>query len=101
MLLYTSLECSVGTFGEDCTRLCHCINNEPCDYQTGICPNGCGPGWTDVACNRSKCPKSMCKLTGFHAHYFAYYLEMSGYFTDMKIVIRINKTKIYSCTKDG
>lgn len=36
------IECPPGYFGMNCMEICsgHCINNEPCDYVSGVCPSG-------------------------------------------------------------
>lgn len=49
-------ECVTGHFGMDCRELCsgHCINNEPCDHFSGICPNGCQDGFIGKHCNSCK-----------------------------------------------
>jgi hypothetical protein len=33
------LECVSGTFGNNCSRNCHCVN-QPCDPKHGTCPVG-------------------------------------------------------------
>ncbi|XP_041374075.1 multiple epidermal growth factor-like domains protein 10 [Gigantopelta aegis] len=42
--------CDAGTFGDNCTRFCHCLNG-PCDYVTGECSGGCKPNWSGHTCN--------------------------------------------------
>ncbi|XP_041374072.1 multiple epidermal growth factor-like domains protein 10 [Gigantopelta aegis] len=41
--------CDPGTFGDDCTQFCHCLNG-PCNYTTGECAGGCKPNWTGQTC---------------------------------------------------
>lgn len=34
-----------GKWGLDCNKECaNCLHNEPCDIDTGNCPNDCKPG---------------------------------------------------------
>lgn len=53
-------ECPPGHFGLDCKDNCsgHCINNEPCDHVSGVCPSGCQDGYTEARCNNSKIKNS-------------------------------------------
>lgn len=39
-------ECDCGTYEYDCLHNCsgHCLNDSPCDKQTGHCYRGCEPG---------------------------------------------------------
>lgn len=52
----TNTECENGTYGYDCVNNCsgHCLNNSPCNKQTGHCDGGCNPGYTYKDCNKSK-----------------------------------------------
>jgi hypothetical protein len=44
------LECVSGTFGNNCSRNCHCVN-QSCDPKHGTCPvGGCERGYTDITC---------------------------------------------------
>ena len=58
VLKYTHffLECNNGTFGFGCTNNCssNCINDLPCNKNTGHCNDGCQPGYTDLFCRKSK-----------------------------------------------
>jgi hypothetical protein len=43
--------CGSGTFGNHCSRNCHCVN-QPCDPEDGTCPaGGCERGYDGIACN--------------------------------------------------
>ena len=45
------LECVSGTFGNNCSRNCHCVN-QPCDPKHGTCPaGGCERGYKDLTCS--------------------------------------------------
>lgn len=46
--------CIDGTFGFDCVNNCsgYCLNDSPCNKQTGHCDFGCYPGYTDDDYNR-------------------------------------------------
>lgn len=48
--------CYNGTYGYDCTNNCsgHCLNNSPCDKQTGHCDGGCKPGYSNDDCSKGK-----------------------------------------------
>ncbi|WKY01519.1 hypothetical protein Q1695_015487 [Nippostrongylus brasiliensis] len=38
--------CAPSQWFNDCSRSCHCDGGDPCDQETGRCPNGrCSPGW--------------------------------------------------------
>ncbi|KAL3878230.1 hypothetical protein ACJMK2_030595 [Sinanodonta woodiana] len=37
-------------FGPGCMYRCHCVDDEQCDYVTGICPKGCAGGWMGPGC---------------------------------------------------
>ncbi|XP_065938543.1 multiple epidermal growth factor-like domains protein 10 isoform X2 [Magallana gigas] len=56
---YTYNDCSQiclpGHYGKHCSERCsgHCINNEPCDHVSGVCPDGCEDGYTGKLCNNS------------------------------------------------
>ncbi|XP_046374250.2 multiple epidermal growth factor-like domains protein 10 [Haliotis rufescens] len=42
--------CSPGTFGANCDKYCHCVE-EVCDHVSGVCPGGvCRPGWATETC---------------------------------------------------
>ncbi|XP_041374570.1 multiple epidermal growth factor-like domains protein 10 [Gigantopelta aegis] len=42
--------CAFGTFGDNCTLFCHCLDG-PCDYITGVCTGGCQQNWTGITCS--------------------------------------------------
>ncbi|XP_041374099.1 protein draper-like [Gigantopelta aegis] len=42
--------CAPGTFGDDCTSFCNCLNGS-CDYVTGECTGGCQQNWTGITCS--------------------------------------------------
>lgn len=54
--LFLRIGCSHGYFGMSCKEQCseHCINNDPCDHVSGICPNGCQDGYNGSHCNKCK-----------------------------------------------
>ncbi|KAK6060816.1 Nidogen-like protein [Cooperia oncophora] len=38
--------CAPSQWFNDCSMSCHCDGGDPCDQETGRCPNGrCSPGW--------------------------------------------------------
>ena len=44
-------ECVSGTFGNNCSRNRHCVN-QPCDPKHGTCPaGGCECGYKDLTCS--------------------------------------------------
>ena len=46
------LECVSGTFGNNCSRNCHCVN-QPCDPKRGTCPtSGCQRGYNGSTCSK-------------------------------------------------
>lgn len=51
-------ECVPGHFGLSCKERCsgHCINNDPCDHVSGVCPGGCQVGYVEEYCNSCKKP---------------------------------------------
>ena len=50
--LYIS-ECTVGRFGEECAKECHCSDSFQCARETGLCRNaGCFSGWQGAACDK-------------------------------------------------
>ena len=47
--------CSAGQYGSECQQLCgQCKGSSACNRLTGVCPDGCDPGWTTLYCNNSK-----------------------------------------------
>ena len=45
--------CVNGTYGNNCVYNCsgNCLNDSPCNRQTGYCEGGCKPGYTNAFCN--------------------------------------------------
>lgn len=56
-------ECKDGTYGHNCTNNCsgHCLNDSPCNKQTGYCNGGCDPGYTDGDCSEGKFKENVAK----------------------------------------
>lgn len=54
-MYYITLACTDGTFGIDCTSTCsgQCVDDSPCNKQTGHCDMGCNPGYTNIFCSGS------------------------------------------------
>ncbi|XP_060586988.1 protein draper-like isoform X2 [Ruditapes philippinarum] len=51
-------ECQVGTFGEECSEICHCADDLACDKTSGYCQSdACKSGWIGKSCNQ-ECPKN-------------------------------------------
>lgn len=48
--------CDDKSYGYGCLYNCsgHCLNDSPCNKQTGHCDGGCNPGYTNKDCNESK-----------------------------------------------
>lgn len=48
--------CPPGYFGMDCTKRCvgHCLNNEPCNHESGVCLSGCQNGYVGTHCNNGR-----------------------------------------------
>ncbi len=43
--------CDDGSFGLDCSEICHCLNNAVCMKETGKCPQSkCAVGWKGMYC---------------------------------------------------
>ena len=42
--------CTAGSFGSECSGICHCAEDDPCEAVTGTCALGCADGWTGQAC---------------------------------------------------
>ena len=48
-------ECDDGQFGENCVFTCGtCLNEFPCNKTTGLCDEGCAPGYNGKYCTNSK-----------------------------------------------
>lgn len=52
-MLFWTVECNDVTYGYNCVNNCsgHCLNNYPCNKQTGHCDGGCDPGYKNDDCN--------------------------------------------------
>ena len=52
---YFILDCNDNYFGYNCINKCsgHCLNDAPCNKQTGHCDRGCNPGFKNSFCNDS------------------------------------------------
>ncbi|XP_053400469.1 uncharacterized protein LOC123558234 [Mercenaria mercenaria] len=49
--------CEVGAFGYECSKKCHCADNQPCAQVTGLCQNNaCKTGWRGSACDEKCLP---------------------------------------------
>ena len=48
--------CDNSTYGSNCVHNCsrNCLNNSPCNKETGYCKAGCNPGYTNALCNQGK-----------------------------------------------
>lgn len=43
--------CAPGTYGNQCSSMCHCVN-QPCDPINGTCPDGgCQRGYKGNTCS--------------------------------------------------
>lgn len=60
----TITECVDGTYGDNCTHRCsgNCLKNLPCNKQTGICNDGCIPGYTNKNCSSGKVVETQLKI---------------------------------------
>lgn len=48
-------ECENGRHGASCGMTCgRCKDDVPCNRSTGICENGCKPGWEGKYCTQKK-----------------------------------------------
>ncbi|CAN8027772.1 unnamed protein product [Ixodes persulcatus] len=47
----TEPTCEPGRFGKDCSRLCHCADDEACDPSSGVCPASCKDGYSRPTCS--------------------------------------------------
>ncbi len=43
--------CTAGTYGVNCSGVCHCSDNATCDHITGQCPSTCDDGWNGIDCS--------------------------------------------------
>lgn len=52
----TVIGCDDGTYGYNCSNNCsgQCLNDSPCNKETGHCDRGCKPGYTNNSCNEGK-----------------------------------------------
>ena len=52
-IIYFQKVCSQGTFGKECNATCgNCFGE--CDRISGICLNGCAPGYIGLLCKKRK-----------------------------------------------
>ena len=47
------IDCSAGSFGEECMESCRCADDTTCDAVSGECPGKCADGWTGLACTQA------------------------------------------------
>lgn len=68
----TFLECDNGTYGLNCVKNCsgQCLNNSPCNKQTGKCNKGCNPGYTNGDCSKGKITNESYTFCFFKPLYF-------------------------------
>ena len=52
-IIYIQKVCSQGTFGKECNATCGNCQGE-CDHISGICLNGCAPGYIGPLCKTRK-----------------------------------------------
>lgn len=51
--------CTTGYYGEKCNSICgHCLNNSACDQVTGVCEQGCEPGYEGENCTEGSWHKN-------------------------------------------
>lgn len=50
----------------DCRDKCsgNCINNEPCNHVSGVCPSGCQDGFVGTLCNKCKTCLTVILIVG-------------------------------------
>ena len=50
--MFIIVECEDGTYGNNCVHNCsgYCLNDSPCNKQTGHCDMGCKLGYTNALC---------------------------------------------------
>ncbi|GIY08566.1 hypothetical protein CEXT_349311 [Caerostris extrusa] len=46
----TVSHCPLGTYGTKCKNVCHCAENDYCDFISGRCYLGCENGWEGPTC---------------------------------------------------
>ncbi|KAH3782106.1 hypothetical protein DPMN_160017 [Dreissena polymorpha] len=52
IMMYQQAACKPGTFGSNCSNICHCLNNGTCNKVDGSCLNNkCAAGWTHDNCS--------------------------------------------------
>ena len=56
MYVFLLQECSSGTYGNNCTKMCseYCLHNKPCNHIDGACTDGCQNGYIGDICNTCK-----------------------------------------------
>ncbi|XP_032598831.1 protein draper isoform X3 [Drosophila grimshawi] len=67
--VHCETNCPSGYYGENCDKVCRCLNNSSCDSESGDCI--CAPGWTGEDCSepcsdgfygmecKERCPESL------------------------------------------
>ena len=54
-------ECRAGYYGDNCSTECSSgCQSSQCHHVTGICSEGCLPGWLGEFCNQRKCFEYVC-----------------------------------------
>ena len=46
------LACSLGKYGRNCWNTCSNCKHKMCNPVTGVCKEGCRPGWKGDKCNQ-------------------------------------------------
>ena len=71
--------CEDGTFGYDCINNCsgNCLDDSPCNKQTGHCEGGCKPGYTNVLCNKRIYMTNSLSLLSLSLHTLSLSLSLS------------------------
>ena len=70
MLILSYLVCEDGTYGKNCVHNCsgNCLNDYPCNKQSGHCDGGCKPGYNNLLCNE----RMLIMITGFTGKMFSF-----------------------------
>ena len=56
--------CSDGAYGYGCVHNCsgHCVDDSPCNKETGHCDRGCKAGYTNALCSKGKLKESLITI---------------------------------------